>query len=242
MINWRDIFHPAATPNLPPLNQEQQVKLRLLSLLSFATTVKPLTYNKLMTALSISAQSELESLVINAIYSSLITARLSPATNPPFVNVTSVAPLRDVKLQSLSIMISTLAEWELRCGDVVREIEAEIIKIRADAKQRRVKEYERALLLQDAVSQPYPKAENQVSASGGGASMGNKREFSDDEGYQGDEGIADGGTSYMDIDETAGTSRRGANVGSSIGGGEGISRNVKRFFGRRKRDFENDDE
>ncbi|KAJ5138546.1 uncharacterized protein N7515_003394 [Penicillium bovifimosum] len=72
-----------ATPSLPTLNTEQTLKLRLLSLLTLSTTIKPLTYNALMTALSTPTKAELESLVTTAIYASLITARLSPASNPP---------------------------------------------------------------------------------------------------------------------------------------------------------------
>ncbi|KAL8782296.1 MAG: hypothetical protein Q9195_009656, partial [Heterodermia aff. obscurata] len=105
-----------------------------------------------MDALSISTPAELESLVTTAIYSSLITARLSPASTPPTVNVTSVAPLRDAKPQSLASMISILTEWESRCGDVVCDIEAEIERIKTDAWKRRSKEAARTSLLEQTVA------------------------------------------------------------------------------------------
>ena len=178
--------------------------------------MKPLTYNILMNSLSISSASELESLVITAIYSSLITGRLSSASNPPFVNVTSVAPLRDVKPQSLPSMISALHEWELRCGRVISGLETEIAKIHADADKRRAQERERASLLDNALSG------SKTGSKGGN----NKREFSD-EGYQGDEDP--GPTSYMDIDEAAG----GAS-GSGSGDNAGVSRQAKRVFGKKK--------
>ncbi|KAL2000433.1 hypothetical protein VTN02DRAFT_3081 [Thermoascus thermophilus] len=141
-----------STPNLPLLNHEQAVKLRLLSLLTLSTTLRPLTYESLMKALSVPTPSDLESLVTRAIYSSLITARLSPATNPPTVHVTSVAPLRDIRPQTVATMISILSEWEGRCGDVIGGIEAEIARIKAQAQKNRTRERERAAILEKSIA------------------------------------------------------------------------------------------
>ncbi|KAL5042178.1 CSN complex subunit 7 [Aspergillus fruticulosus] len=244
---WQDY---QKTPDLPPLSEEQVRKLRLLTLLSLASTIKPLTYQALMTSLSLSAPSELESLVTTAIYSSLITARLSPATNPPTVNVTSVAPLRDVKPTSLPLMISTLAAWESRCGSVISNIEAEIAKIRADSAQRRQKEHARAVAIEKTLEKW--NAEDGEQGQGGFPGQGqgqgglgskklgwkprdlgaairergffgggsNKREF-DDDGYF-DEGSNDFEPhgSGMDIDEGAGARSSGA-------------RHSKRFLGKK---------
>ena len=210
-----------ATPNLPELNQDQTLKLRLLSLLSLAPTIKPLTYESLMEALSISTPTELESLVTKAIYSSLITARLSPASDPPTVNVTSVAPLRDVKPQSLPSMISILTEWESRCGGVIGDIEAEIEKIKANSAKRAAKENARAELLNKAINSWSGEGDEGLSkrseTRSGGRRLGpggggNKREYSaddnDDDGYF-ENGSDDAGPvgSRMDIDEGVGSSR-----------------------------------
>jgi len=174
-----------------------------------------------MEALSISTPTELESLVTKAIYSSLITARLSPASDPPTVNVTSVAPLRDVKPQSLPSMISILTEWESRCGGVIGDIEAEIEKIKANSAKRAAKENARAELLNKAINswsgegdEGHSKRSETRSGGrrlgpGGG---GNKREYSaddnDDDGYF-ENGSDDAGPvgSRMDIDEGVGSSR-----------------------------------
>ena len=237
-----------ATPNLPSLNEEQTLKLRLLSLLSLAATVNPLTYDILITTLSISTPSELESLVTTAIYSSLITARLSAASHPPTVKVTSVAPLRDVKPQTLPTMISVLSEWELRCTDVITGIEAEIAKIHADAKKRREREHARASLLEKAMSEPlmgYPGGPELRTGRGsqfkdgagvklgsgpsfGGAAGSNKREFSDDEGYHGDDApVEPSSSSRMDIDEGPSASKAGPSGGTS-------ARHAKRVLGKKK--------
>lgn len=190
-----------------------------------------------MTSLSISSPSELESLVTKAIYSSLITARLSPATNPPTVHVTSVAPLRDVRPQSVAAMITILTEWESRCGGVIGGIEAEISRIKAEAERRRAKERARAELVERTLNgwegdddlggesggrRGGLRSKESKHGFSGGAGPGNKREFNadhdDDDGYwdNGSDGAADSGAagSRMDIDEGAGSSRTGASAGT----------------------------
>ncbi|KAJ5814909.1 hypothetical protein N7474_006686 [Penicillium riverlandense] len=224
------------TPNLPKLSREQTLKLRLLSLLTLSTTTKPLTYSALMTALSLPTTSDLESLVTTAIYASLITARLSPASDPPTVKVTAVAPLRDVQPQSLPKMIALLTEWETRCGDVVSDLEAEIARVKNNAARRRVKEQEYQTLLEEAVKQRTENAGNNGAASGraagkkgvfgrlGAAAAGmgrNKREFSADDVDE-DDGFWDINTDGMDIDEGAGSSSRAAG-----------SRHSKRILGKK---------
>ncbi|OAX83937.1 hypothetical protein ACJ72_01703 [Emergomyces africanus] len=141
-----------STPNLPQLTDRQAEKLRLLSLLTLSASHNPLTYCIAMTSLSLPNHAALESLVTKAIYASLITARISPATNPPFIHVTSTAPLRDVRPQAISTMISCLTEWQARCNDVVGGIEAEIEKIKSDAEERRARERDRATRVERSVA------------------------------------------------------------------------------------------
>ncbi|KAL4896731.1 hypothetical protein BDV59DRAFT_171346 [Aspergillus ambiguus] len=226
---WKDY---QSTPNLPQLTQEQALKLRLLSLLSLAATTKPLTYETLMSALSIAAPSELESLVTTAIYASLITARLSPASNPPTVNVTAVAPLRDVKPQSLPTMIAILTHWESSCGSVIADIETEIATIKATAAKRRAHENARSVLFQKSLAEvsttPGPETLGASKLYGPGAAAagaggwqrglgGNKREFNSDDFDDGDDGYwdngADGGLDLrMDIDDGTRPSRHAKRV------------------------------
>ncbi|KAL3476372.1 hypothetical protein BJX99DRAFT_227999 [Aspergillus californicus] len=243
---WQDYQQ---TPNLPSLSEEQTRKLRLLSLLSIVSTVKPLTYEILMKHLSLSNPSDLESLVTSAIYASLITGRLSPATNPPSVNVTSVAPLRDVKLTSLPTMISTLTAWESRCGSVITDIEVEIAKIRADSAQRRKKEHTRAIVLEKTLANMGPdpgEAGGLPDQSRGGLRKlgwkprdanahrsardffggGNKREFDDDGYFEENPEELESLETGMDID---------GGLGSRFGGlgGAGARHAAKRFLGKK---------
>lgn len=187
-----------------------------------------------MTALSITQPSELESLVTKAIYASLITARLSPASNPPTVNVTSVAPLRDVKPESLGKMIDILTAWETRCGDVIGDIEAEIVRIKTESARRRAEEREKEVLFEKALAGWGAKMdEKKVGGRGGGVIGGNKREFAadelDDDGYweyglEGGDGMGGGG-SRMDIDDGAGARLGGASSGPA--------RHPKRVLGKK---------
>ncbi|KAJ5871508.1 uncharacterized protein N7529_003861 [Penicillium soppii] len=216
--------HPTATPDLPELNTEQTLKLRLLSLLTLSTTIKPLTYSALMTALELPTTNDLESLVTTAIYASLISARLSPASNPPYVNVTAVAPLRDVQPQSLHKMITNLTEWESRCGGVVSDLEAEIARIKSEAARRAAKSQTRQQALDEALKKRQDgtwKSKNKRSGGRLGAGIGGSKRDADDiaddgffENMEGENG------SRMDIDEGA-----GARAGSS--------RQPKRVLGRK---------
>lgn len=215
--------HPTATPDLPELNTEQTLKLRLLSLLTLSTTIKPLTYSALMTALETPTKAELESLVTTAIYASLISARLSPASNPPSVNVTAVAPLRDVQPQSLPKMISNLAEWESRCGEVVSDLEAEIARVKSEAANRAAKSQARQEALDEAMKKRQDGSWRKNKRSGGrlGAGVGGSKRDADDIADDGFFESMDGENgSRMDIDEGA-----GARAGNS--------RQPKRVLGRK---------
>ncbi|KAJ5899005.1 hypothetical protein N7495_003749 [Penicillium taxi] len=228
---WQE-YH--ATPNLPTLSSKQSLKLRLLSLISLAVTTKPLTYPLLINALSLSSTTELESLVTTAIYASLISARLSPATTPPLVNVMAVAPLRDVQIQSLPKIISTMAEWEARCSEAVSDLEAEIARVKTHALDRRVKEEQHQSLMDKAIKKRQERAEEKGGIGRGKGMFGrpgrlpfgagsNKRDAADierDDGFWDSADGADPG-SRMDIDEGAGSSRAGWN------------RNSKRILGRK---------
>lgn len=214
-----------------------------------------------MEALSISTPAELESLVTTAIYSSLITARLSPASNPPTVNVTSVAPLRDVKPQSLSTMITILTEWETRCGDVVSDLEAEIERIKSDAAKRQTRDAARATLLEQAVADVVSgggDARQAGSGSGSGfssqqprgrrlgagaASSGNKREYTADDNDEDDDGYFetgnDGGVGVDSSGAAASSSRMDIDEsgGSSSTSRSGLAaagaRQAKRMLGKK---------
>jgi COP9 signalosome complex subunit 7 len=133
------------------LAPQQQHKLKLLTLLSLASEPHPLTYDYLTSTLAIPTPSALENLITEAIYNGLITACLSPASTPPTVHITSVAPLRDLRPNSLPEIMKVLQIWESRCSSVVGDIEAQIAGIRSSAAKRKAKEARRQEVVDTAV-------------------------------------------------------------------------------------------
>lgn len=138
-------------PNLPTLTPQQQHKLTLLTLLSLASEPHPLNYDYLTTTLFLDSSAALEAIITEAIYSGLITARLSPTSNPPTVHITSVAPLRDLRPNSLPEILKVLQVWESRCSSVVGDIEAQIAGIKNNAAKRKAREMRRQEVVDTAV-------------------------------------------------------------------------------------------
>lgn len=144
------------------------------------------------------------------------------------MNVTAIAPLRDVQPQSLAKMISTLTDWETRCGEVVRDLEEQIEGVKSRAAKRAAKEAEYQAAFEKGVVErkkeiantegagaSHPGRRKEGSAFRRALGMGNKREAED---IEGDDGFFDSGEG-MDIDE---------------GAGRGIGSRTKRMLGGRK--------
>ncbi|KAI9805830.1 MAG: hypothetical protein M1825_000444 [Sarcosagium campestre] len=144
---WQDY---SVTPGLPTLNNAQQQKLRLLSLLPFAASTQPLTYANIQSSLGIDSARALESLVIRATYVGLLTAKLSPRTQ--LVHISSTSPLRDLPPGSVPRLLSSLDDWDTRCDSVLGDIESQIQSIRARALQRRQLELEQETALESAIA------------------------------------------------------------------------------------------
>jgi COP9 signalosome complex subunit 7 len=119
--------------SLPKLSDRQQEKLRLLSLLPLARKQSNLKYNDLQKDLTLSSDKELEKLVTKAIYSNLITGTLDPAHQ--LVNITSVAPLRDLAPGSIPALNQTLAQWSLQCTNMLAELDAQVRNVKLQAKR-----------------------------------------------------------------------------------------------------------
>lgn len=123
-----------STPNLPQLSDAQTLKLRQLTLLSLASDRSKLSYSALQNALGLSSTREIETLIITAIYAGLLDATLDPARQA--VQVTSVAPLRDLSPGSVPHMIAALDNWSDRCTSTLSDLEAHVRNIRANAATR----------------------------------------------------------------------------------------------------------
>lgn len=123
-----------ATAGLPPLAAPQAQKLRQLSLLTLARDRANLSYANLQEALDLPDARELEALVISAVYAGLLHATLDPARAA--VQVTSVAPLRDLHPGAIPDMIASLKNWGDRCTSTLADLDLQVSEIRDNAAKR----------------------------------------------------------------------------------------------------------
>lgn len=239
---------------MPKLDDNQTLKLRQLSLLTLSSPFAPssgdgttnnLTYGSLLTSLSLPNAAGLESLVTQSIYSGLLVARLSPTSNPPVVNVTSVAPLRDLRPQSLPALLQILQTWESRCTSMVNDLEARITAIRTTATDRDTKARRRQDAVDAAVLSEKPlndttdaakAAASQRALRSGASKLPSKRNLDPEAEGEEDELSDDDGR--MDLDEGIDVGVAGGVGGgsgsASRGGAGGSSRGAKRNRGRGK--------
>ncbi|KAH7257607.1 hypothetical protein BKA59DRAFT_414820 [Fusarium tricinctum] len=131
---WGTYSTYRSTAGLPELNEAQATKLRQLSLLSLARDRKNLSYAALQDALELPGAREVENLVISAVYAGLLHATLDPARAT--VQVSSVAPLRDLAPGAVPGLIDPLKIWSDRCTTTLSALELQIKEIRTTAAAR----------------------------------------------------------------------------------------------------------
>ncbi|KAF4444465.1 ACOB-like protein [Fusarium acutatum] len=122
------------TEGLPALAEVQATKLRQLSLLSLVRDRQNLSYAALQEALDLLGAREVEALVISAVYAGLLHATLDPAR--AVVQVTSVAPLRDLAPGAIPDMAAALKKWSDRCTTTLDGLDLQIKEIRTTAAAR----------------------------------------------------------------------------------------------------------
>lgn len=158
-----------AAPDLPALSDAQTLKLRLLSLLSYAAE-RPgdLGYAPLARRLGLApaAPLDLEHLVTTAIYHDLAAATLDPAQQ--IVRIASVAPLRDLAPGSVGAMLADMAAWSGRCDAVLADLEAEIASVKRDAATRAA----RAAKAEKQVRAAVEAGDKSSAGNGAGAGAG----------------------------------------------------------------------
>lgn len=181
-----------ATPNLPRLSDAQSHKLRQLSFLTLSTSPDTLTYENLLSELSLPDIRALEDLVISNIYAGLLSAKLD--TLAKRVDVSSVAPLRDLRPESVPEMVAVLDDWDKRCIGVLWEIEEQIKEVRTKAEELKARDMENERALERAM-------EHDGKDKGKAAGKRGARDAADRESALGD------GGDEMDVDEGAGRGR-----------------------------------
>ena len=199
----------AQASTLPTLNDKQLEKLRQLSLITIASRgARHLTYPSLLAELELPSIRALEDLVISAIYASLLDAKLD--TKAQRIDVVSTAG-RDVAPKDIAEMVTILEAWSRQCEGVLSDLDAQITKVQAEAKQQRDErvEYERAL-----------KERREAEAQGGmyeEGKLGKGKRVISESGEDGRGAYDDDG---MDLDELM------------AGAGDTAGANVRRAKGR----------
>ena len=159
-----------------------------------------LSYGSLLKALGLETTAELEQLVISTIYAGLVTGTLNPYHQT--VNLSSVAPLRDLPPNSIPSMINTLQAWSSRCTTTLASLEAQIASIKAASLKRQKADAEWAAVVEkliDGKSSEGKKDGGKVvpETAGGGHNFGavaSKRES---------DRISDQDDGDMDVDSTS---------------------------------------
>lgn len=198
--------------------------MKQLSLLTLASpfanpadSTDNVSYDSLIRSLSLSSPAALESLVTSCIYAGLLKARLSPNSTPPAVNIHSVAPLRDLRPQSLPAILQILSTWSARCDSVVSDIDNHIASIKNSAWERAALAQKRQDVVDAAVMSKEVDDGDKKGGRAGRGQRGSKRDLDDE--YESD---GDG----MDVDEGF-----GGDYGSALTSASG-SRGTKRNRGK----------
>ncbi|MCL4130070.1 UNVERIFIED_CONTAM: hypothetical protein GTU68_043487 [Idotea baltica] len=105
---------------LPELSEAMLIKLRHLTLVSLATGQKSLPLAELGKQLSITSTRQLEDLVIEAIYAGIISGRLDQKNG---VLEVDFAIGRDIKMEELSNIATTLQEWCQTCDMMLANVD-----------------------------------------------------------------------------------------------------------------------
>ncbi|SPO07662.1 related to ACOB protein [Cephalotrichum gorgonifer] len=174
----------APAGSLPPLTEQQALKLRQLSLLSLARDRRNLSYASLMAALDLASARELEDAVTSAVYAGLLDATMDPYR--AVLQVHSVSPLRDLAPGSIPPMMEKLEAWSARCGDTLASLESEVESIK-----------EKAALRQKEKAAAEAELKRLVDAKDGvriGAGRGGRQRGG------GKRGVEEGGEEVMDVD------------------------------------------
>ena len=131
-LHWRACLSPltAASPPLPELASVELSKLKALSLVSLASSTPShsLSYTHLLRELELSSQRELESLVIQSISASLLSARLDQQRQ--VVEVDGCIG-RDVAPGELASMRASVGSWLAQVDDVRTALEQHSEQLRA---------------------------------------------------------------------------------------------------------------
>lgn len=109
---------------LPDLSMSQQKKLQYLTIVTLANKMKRIPYDVLLKELDVNDVRDLEDLIIEAIYSNVVSGELDQKTGHLEVDWTVG---RDVGPSDVNIIINTLQQWCNSCESVLSTVQARIV-------------------------------------------------------------------------------------------------------------------
>jgi len=110
--------------HLPKLSILQEKKLQYLTIVTLANKMKRIPYDVLLKELNVTNVRDLEDLIIEAIYSDVVTGELDQESGYLEVDWTVG---RDVGPSDVDTMIETLQQWCDSCENVLSTVQARIV-------------------------------------------------------------------------------------------------------------------
>lgn len=110
--------------HLPELSISQKKKLQYLTIVTLANKMKRIPYDVLLKELNVNNVRDLEDLIIEAIYSDVVTGELDQESGYLEVDWTVG---RDVAPVDVDSMIDTLQQWCDSCESVLSTVQARIV-------------------------------------------------------------------------------------------------------------------
>lgn len=129
---------------MPPLNDQQIKKLRLLTIVTLATSKsKKIPYSVLIEELKVNNLRDLEDLIIEAIYSNLIKGKLDQSNSCIEIESTMA---RDVRADKLDGIVDVLSNWISNCENILTNIDkqtkaANLVKLENKTKKFELDNY-----------------------------------------------------------------------------------------------------
>jgi len=109
---------------LPELSEPQMKKLQYLTIVTLANKMKRIPYDVLLKELDVDNVRDLEDLIIEAIYSNVVSGELDQQSDYLEVDWTVG---RDVGSNDIDNMIDTLQQWCDSCENVLSTVQARIV-------------------------------------------------------------------------------------------------------------------
>lgn len=157
---------------LPKLSDVELTKLRILTIAIEASASKTLKYSDLLPKLGLSSIKELESLLIQAVYSDAIACKLDQAKQCVFIQHTIG---HHVKAEHYSSLLTALTTWAETCESSVSEIKSEVSSACLKKKQTMREQEEFSKLVSDMKQSSGPSSVGPSSSQGKESGRGRGR-------------------------------------------------------------------